>query len=142
MFLTTTNLWTMQSYCFFLGVCSYNLTANAFKSVLLQDSVHASCRWHIEGEITHDWRKLADRKAKQLRKLSDSYMGQLDKVPPIAVLHLCQACSGPPLPSVCFVHMVSLINVAISRSKLSIEAKCKFRAYIVRSSRCHDAVTN
>ncbi|KAL3141448.1 hypothetical protein ABBQ32_005016 [Trebouxia sp. C0010 RCD-2024] len=35
--------------------------------------------WHIEGEITHDWRKLADRKAKQLRKLSDSYKGQLDK---------------------------------------------------------------
>ena len=37
-------------------------------------------RWHIEGEITHDWKKLAERKAKQLRKLSDTYKGQLDKV--------------------------------------------------------------
>jgi len=38
------------------------------------------CRWHIEGEITHDWKKLAERKEKQLRKLSDTYKGQLDKV--------------------------------------------------------------
>ncbi len=38
------------------------------------------CRWHIEGEITHDWKKLAERKEKQLRKLSDIYKGQLDKV--------------------------------------------------------------
>ena len=38
------------------------------------------CRWHIEGEISHDWRKLAERKEKQLRKLSDIYKGQLDKV--------------------------------------------------------------
>ena len=45
------------------------------------------CRWHIEGEITHDWKKLAERKAKQLRKLSDTYKGQLDKVlPPLAFL--------------------------------------------------------
>lgn len=38
------------------------------------------CRWHIEGEISHDWKKLAERKEKQLRKLSDIYKGQLDKV--------------------------------------------------------------
>lgn len=42
----------------------------------------AICRWHIEGEISHDWKKLAERKAKQLRKLSDTYKGQLDKVLP------------------------------------------------------------
>ncbi|DBB10474.1 TPA: hypothetical protein ACH3X3_002016 [Trebouxia sp. C0006] len=35
--------------------------------------------WHIEGEISHDWKKLAERKEKQLRKLSDIYKGQLDK---------------------------------------------------------------
>ena len=38
------------------------------------------CRWHIEGDINHDWKKLAQRKEKQLRKLSDTYKGQLDKV--------------------------------------------------------------
>ncbi len=43
-------------------------------------------RWHIEGEITHDWKKLAERKEKQLRKLSDTYKGQLDKVWPFARL--------------------------------------------------------
>lgn len=43
-------------------------------------NLDATCRWHIEGEITHDWKKLAERKEKQLRKLSDIYKGQLDKV--------------------------------------------------------------
>ena len=38
------------------------------------------CRWHIAGEITHDWGKLRERKGKQLKKLSDTYQGQLDKV--------------------------------------------------------------
>ena len=52
-----------------------------------------SCRWHIEGEITHDWKKLAERKAKQLRKLSDTYKGQLDKVLP-AIAFLDATCSS------------------------------------------------
>lgn len=55
------------------------------------------CRWHIEGEITHDWKKLAERKAKQLRKLSDTYKGQLDKVMlsrnmQSCSVHVCACC--------------------------------------------------
>ena len=49
----------------------------------------ATSRWHIEGKITHDWKKLAERKAKQLRKLSDTYKGQLDKVLPPPAFFRC-----------------------------------------------------
>lgn len=56
------------------------------------------CRWHIEGEITHDWKKLAERKAKQLRKLSDTYKGQLDKVLP-ATAFLAATCSSSSCPA-------------------------------------------
>ena len=53
----------------------------------MSDQPHLVARWHIEGEITHDWKKLAERKAKQLRKLSDTYKGQLDKVSIIEHFH-------------------------------------------------------
>ena len=51
------------------------------------------CRWHIEGDINHDWKKLAQRKEKQLRKLSDTYKGQLDKVH--TLMQQCLLCFIP-----------------------------------------------